>query len=61
MREAREDYEILSGPSGDKDLTRRDLWRLLGAGSLLIFNDRLSGQLLSTRLHVASGGVQMTW
>ncbi len=41
----------------DLDLTRRELCTALGAGSLLVFHDRLHGEPISTRLHIGDNGI----
>ena len=55
-----ESYEIFEGPADDFEISRRDLWKLLGAGVLLVFTERLQAAPeaapLSTRLHVAADG-----
>jgi CO/xanthine dehydrogenase Mo-binding subunit len=56
-----ERYEVFDGPAHDVEITRRELWKVLGAGVLLVFTDRLkgapSGELLSTRLHLGEDGI----
>lgn len=56
-----ERYEIFTGPAYDFDLSRRELWKVLGAGVLFVFTepgpaDAASGEALSTRLHVGENG-----
>jgi CO/xanthine dehydrogenase Mo-binding subunit len=55
-----ERYEILEGPAYDFEVSRRDLWKLLGAGVLLVFTELLDAAPeaapLSTRLHVSAAG-----
>jgi len=55
-----ERYEIFEGPAYDFEVSRRDLWKLLGAGVLLVFTEPIGAApeaaLLSTRIHVSGDG-----
>ena len=41
----------------DFALTRRELWKTLGAGTLLVFHDHLDGEAISTRVHIGENGI----
>jgi len=49
----------MSSPVPNLELTRRESWKLLGAGTLLVFTEpstAASGEMLSTRFHVGDDG-----